>query len=195
MVIFFGIKMLGKRFPISNQGIYEIKIDFAIPEWRHWDPGNGFLRKVQPWNLGQRFVTGKDAFSAGVEDIGEAVPVLPDGSCADPDLYNTGNGFCTVPGRYDIGRHFFLTGGLSGSKETYEKLLSSIWSFYQVLPKSFIDTNPMMQKMFKKPEYLKAMDTLCGTSGNDFYFRPLQVDLLFLIKVINYNLLLASERE
>ena len=46
-----------------------------------------FLFKIK---LGQRFVTGKDAFSAGVEHIGEAVPVLPDGSCANPDLYNTG---------------------------------------------------------------------------------------------------------
>ena len=91
-----------------------------------------------------------------------------------------------VPGRYDIGRHFFLTGGLSGSKETYEKLLSSIWSFYQVLPKSFIDTNPMMQKMFKKPEYLKAMNTLCGTNGNDFYFRPLQVNY-YLIVIFNFG--------
>ena len=64
-------------------------------------------------------------------------------------------------------------------KETYEKLMSSLWSYYQILPKSFIDTNPLFKKMFTKPEYTKAMNTLCGAEGEgEYYFRPLQVNIV-----------------
>lgn len=127
----------------------------------------------------QRFTTGKEAFADGVEHLGEGVPVAEDGSCPNDELFATGNGLCVVPGRFDIARHYFMTGGLSGAKETFQKLISSVFSFYQVLPKHFIDTNPMMQNMFKKPEYLKAMNTLCASEGsNDFYFRPLQVNVV-----------------
>ena len=127
----------------------------------------------------QRFTTGKEAFADGVEHLGEGVPVAADGSCPSDELFATGHGMCVVPGRLDIGRHYFMTGGLSGAKETFQKLISSVFSFYQVLPKSFIDTNPMMQKMFKKPEYLQAMNTLCAADGTkDFYFRPIQVNVV-----------------
>ena len=34
-----------------------------------------------------------------------------------------------LPGRIDIGRHFILTGGLLGLKESHEKLVSRVLSF------------------------------------------------------------------
>ena len=79
------------------------------------------------------------------------------------------------------GRHYFLTGGLSGAKEFYYKLLSSVFAYYQVLSKEFIDTNPMMKRLFKKPEYLQAMNKLCkANAAGEYYFRPVQVNVVMI---------------
>jgi hypothetical protein len=125
----------------------------------------------------RRFVTGLDAFSddRGIEHIGEGVDADENGNCPK-DLYRTEQGNCFIPGRFDIGKHFFLSGGLTGAKETYEKLLSSIYAYYGILPKDFIETSPILERLFKRPQYVEAVETLCKKHGQeDFYFKPTQV--------------------
>jgi hypothetical protein len=70
-------------------------------------------------------------YHAAREDIGEAVP-LTDAKegCKHPFLVpNNNRTLCVLPGRIDIGRHFVLTGGLQGLKESHERLVSRILSF------------------------------------------------------------------
>mmetsp|Transcript_14435 Transcript_14435/g.25227 ORF Transcript_14435/g.25227 Transcript_14435/m.25227 type:complete len:352 (-) Transcript_14435:165-1220(-) len=63
------------------------------------------------------------------EHVGEAVPTV-NGSCAHPFLVPSGDGtLCILPGRVDIGRHYILTGGVEGLKESYESLVSRVQSF------------------------------------------------------------------
>ena len=83
----------------------------------------------------------------------------------------------------DIGQHYFKTGGTTGAKEFFDKLQSSIYAFYSVLPIEFIKEEPMFQDMFKKQEYQKAMATLCQsqeTVGQEYFFRPLQVNIVMV---------------
>jgi len=130
----------------------------------------------------RRFVTGLDAFSddRGIEHIGEGVDADENGNCPK-DLYRTEQGNCFIPGRFDIGKHFFLSGGLTGAKETYEKLLSSIYAYYGILPKDFIETSPILERLFKRPQYVEAMDTLCRKHGQeDYYFKPTQVNIVLV---------------
>ena len=156
---------------------------FEIPELFSEEEVQSLREYVLKHN---RFVTGKEAFSAGVEDNGEGIPVDENGDCpADRDLFNTGNGLCVTLGRMDIAQHFFKTGGTTGAKEFFNKLQSSVYAFYKVLPIEFIKEEPMFQDMFKKPEYQKAMATLCQSqekSGQDesYFFRPLQVNIVVI---------------
>ena len=53
-----------------------------------------------------RFLTGKEAFSDGVGNIGEAIPADKDGKCpTDPELY-LADGQCIVPGKFVL-EYFF----------------------------------------------------------------------------------------
>ena len=65
------------------------------------------------------------------EDIGEAIPLTDESdSCKHPYLVpNVNRKACVLPGRIDIGRHFILTGGLQGLKESHERLVSRVLSF------------------------------------------------------------------
>ena len=179
----YGINYgLGKM--LGDSRIYDKEQPhFEIPELFSEEEVQSLREYVLKHN---RFVTGKEAFSAGVEDNGEGIPVDENGDCpADRDLFNTGNGLCVTLGRMDIAQHFFKTGGTTGAKEFFNKLQSSVYAFYKVLPIEFIKEEPMFQDMFKKPEYQKAMATLCQSqekSGQDdsYFFRPLQVNIVVI---------------
>ena len=167
-------KMLGNSAVFEEEQPY-----FEIPELFSEEEVQSLREYVLKHD---RFLTGKEAFSAGIEDNGEGIPVDENGLCpADRDLFNTGNGLCVTPGRMDIGQHYFKTGGTTGAKEFFDKLQSSIYAFYRVLPIEFIKEEPMFQDMFKKPEYQKAMATLCQSQesvGQEYFFRPLQVNIV-----------------
>jgi len=174
----FGIPVLnyGINSIIGNNTIYEKEMDhFEIEDLF----SNEEVEELREYVFQHdRFLTGKEAFAAGVEELGEAVQPDENGNCPS-ELYSTGNGKCVIPGRYDIGRHYFLTGGSTGAKETFEKLTSSIYAFYRVLPIEFIKSNKMFQNMFAKQEYQSAMSNLCTAQQNgNFYFRPLQVNIV-----------------
>lgn len=73
--------------------------------------------------------------TSAVEHIGEAMPVLPDGSCEHPYLVPNANGtLCILPSRLDIGRHYMITGGRKSLKEPYGSLVSRILGFSKYVP-------------------------------------------------------------
>lgn len=64
------------------------------------------------------------------EHIGEAIPISVDGSCAHPFLVpNSDRSLCVLPGRIDVGRHYILSGGVEGLKESYTSLVARVQSF------------------------------------------------------------------
>lgn len=64
------------------------------------------------------------------EHIGEAVPINENGKCDHPFLIpNSNRSLCVLPGRVDVARHYILTGGPDGIKESYDKLISRVQSF------------------------------------------------------------------
>mmetsp|Transcript_11273 Transcript_11273/g.20944 ORF Transcript_11273/g.20944 Transcript_11273/m.20944 type:complete len:476 (-) Transcript_11273:730-2157(-) len=64
------------------------------------------------------------------EHIGEAQAIQQDGTCAHPFLVPNQNGtLCILPGRIDIARHYAMTGGYSGLKESLKTLFSRLQSF------------------------------------------------------------------
>lgn len=64
------------------------------------------------------------------EHIGEAVPIGANGKCAHPYLIpSQSKKECVLPGRIDVARHFMLSGGVEGVKESYDDLVSRVQSF------------------------------------------------------------------
>ena len=79
-------------------------------------------------------------------------PPDSNGKCYGDTFLNQ-DGICSISGRYDLGVHHFMTGGISGHKEFFEKLIPSIYAFYLVMPKEHIEDNKMFDRMFANPEY------------------------------------------
>merc|ERR1711868_237539 len=115
----------------------------------------------------------------GVQHIGEGQPPDANGICPG-DMALNNEGVCTITGRYDLAVHHFLTGGISGHKEFFPKLVSSIYAFYLVMPKEHIDENKMFDRMFANPEYRQYMDRLCGGQGANYFFKPQQVNVVMV---------------
>jgi len=94
------------------------------------------------------------------EHIGEERPMTPEGGCDHRFLVpNVNRTACVLPGRIDIGRHYILTGGLHGHKETYDQLVARVLSFgrYIFAP----DDYPVIKKLFGKPAFKAAAASVC----------------------------------
>ena len=127
----------------------------------------------------RRFLTGKEAFAEGIQHMGEAKPPNAEGRCFGDTFLNQ-DGICTIAGRYDLGIHHFMTGGISGHKEFYEKLIPSIYAFYLVMPKEHIEDNKMFDRMFANTEYRQYMNRLCSSQGENYFFKPQQVNVVMV---------------
>ena len=58
------------------------------------------------------------------EHIGEAIEMV-NGTCDHPFLVPSVEGTqCVLPGRIDIGKHWILSGGVNGIKESYKSMIS-----------------------------------------------------------------------
>lgn len=98
------------------------------------------------------------------EHVGEARPVDEDGSCAHPFLVPDSTGkLCVLPGRIDVGRHFALTGGSEGLKESYDKIISRLQSFGRYhFDWSALD--PVVTDLFQDEKFLDAARATCPRS-------------------------------
>ena len=99
-------------------------------------------------------------YSTANEHIGEAVPAEPDGSCSHPFLVpNSKREQCVLPGRIDIGKHYILSGGVEGLKESYGSLVSRVQSFGAYL--FDMESYPQIGALFGSDRFQEAAAGVC----------------------------------
>lgn len=94
------------------------------------------------------------------EHIGEAEPIGDDGKCEHPFLTpDNAKENCVLPGRVDIGKHFVMTGGVNGLKESYDTMLARIQSFgrYMFNPSDY----PAVADLFDSEKFQRAAKSVC----------------------------------
>ena len=183
VLLSFGLRYLPQFF-YGNQRIHEKELPIQVID--------NFLAEEDISELldwikeERRFATAVEAATQGVVSIGEEEPILPDGTCESTEFTSANGDFCHVGGRADIFKHYAMTGGWYGAKETVEKLFSSIYSFINYYPDKVKD--PTIQKLFDSETYKKSIRDMCGTSLNldkieqleNIKFHPLQVNIVMI---------------
>ena len=99
------------------------------------------------------------------EHIGEAIPARLEENgtvvvCDHPLLIpSRDRSQCVLPGRLDIAKHFFSTGGALGLRESYKTLISRIQSFgaYHF----DLDRYPVVTRLFNEKSFLAAAKEVC----------------------------------
>jgi hypothetical protein len=106
----------------------------------------------------------KSGFVGAREDIGEAQPLRPDGTCEHPFLIpNVNRTMCCLPQRIDIVRHFVLTGGVDGAREPYESLIERVSSFGKYIAGN-LARYPVVEDLFQSENFQSAAKKICPTS-------------------------------
>uniref|UniRef100_A0A914E875 Uncharacterized protein n=1 Tax=Acrobeloides nanus TaxID=290746 RepID=A0A914E875_9BILA len=96
------------------------------------------------------------------KNVGEAMPILEDGTCSEPFFIPTLDGTqCILPGRYEMNRHWMKYGGLEGLKETYEELTSRIKFFMYARYVFDIKNHPVVKSLFYSEKFIKAAKEIC----------------------------------
>jgi len=96
------------------------------------------------------------------EDIGEDQPINNDGSCSHKFLFpNIDKTKCHLPQRVDIGKHFVMTGGLDGIKESYKELVDRVSSFGKYTFIDEINKFPSVKHLFESDNFQKAAKSVC----------------------------------
>ncbi len=109
------------------------------------------------------------------EHIGEAIPIGPGGRCDHPFLIPSSDKTqCVLPGRIDIGRHYILTGGPDGIKETYDKLVSRVQSFGRYMFE--LDKYPLVQRLFDSESFTRVARAVCPDDRQ--YLDPFQFNII-----------------
>lgn len=138
---------------------------------------NELIREMQdfPSNLNADL---KSGFSGAREDIGEGQPIGFDGTCSHPFLVpNLNKTLCVLPQRIDVGRHFVLTGGPDGVRESYEKLIARALSFGRYM--TDLSNYPVVENLFGSDGFQNAAKQVCPVEKP--YLDPFQFN--FIIQV------------
>jgi hypothetical protein len=112
------------------------------------------------------------------EHIGEAIAIGDDGKCAHEFLVpNSNRSICVLPGRIDIGRHYILSGGVDGLKESFDGLLNRIQSFgrYMFNPAEY----PVVMDLFKSDKFQSFAKKVCPLQKQ--FLDPFQFN--FIVQV------------
>mmetsp|Transcript_1129 Transcript_1129/g.699 ORF Transcript_1129/g.699 Transcript_1129/m.699 type:complete len:436 (+) Transcript_1129:43-1350(+) len=119
-------------------------------------------------------------FTPTHEHIGEAQPILPDGTCAHPLLFpDMGKTSCILPQRIDIGKHYVLTGGLDGVKEKVSEGIDRLSSFARYTINDNIDKYPPVKKLFYSDKFQSAAKRVCPK--NDSYLDTFQFSYIIQV--------------
>jgi hypothetical protein len=138
-------------------------------------PPDAAARLVAMVHASGPYRTAAEDDTAGVH-TGESVP-LGDPACSHPYLApNRERGQCTMPSRIDVARHFLMTGGRGGYKETYERLVSRVLAPLGYVFDKF-DT-PDMQLLFNSSTYVEHARDVC--QGRT-HFDPFQLNLILVL--------------
>ena len=94
------------------------------------------------------------------EHIGEAREISSNGTCDHPFLVPSVNRtHCVLPGRIDIGKHWILSGGVNGIKESYKSMISRVQSFGRY---NFdFSRYDVVQELFQDPKFLEMAHEVC----------------------------------
>jgi hypothetical protein len=103
----------------------------------------------------------KSGFAGAREDIGEGRPILSDGSCTHPFLIpNMNKTSCILPQRVDVGRHFVMTGGPDGARESYESVVARVSSFGRYMVGD-LSKYPVVDELFQSDSFQSAAKQIC----------------------------------
>lgn len=133
-----------------------------------------------PSNIAADLKTG--GFSVKHRHIGEGRPVKEDGSCGHPFLTPLPNSdLCSLPQRIDVGRHFILTGGPDGTRESFSNMVQRVTSFgrYYMGPEALDGLSPIVKDLFKEPKFEEAARSVCPADKQ--FLDPFQFN--FIIQV------------
>lgn len=109
------------------------------------------------------------------EHIGEAVPLGPSGKCSHALMVpNKNRTLCVFPGRMDIGRHYIMTGGHEGLRESYERLVSRVLSFGVYLFN--LTQYPPLAALFQDEGFLEGSRSVCPHDRR--YLDPFQFNFI-----------------
>ena len=148
------------------------------------------IQELQDWiKSEQRFSSNVVNTARGVVSVGEEELALPDGSCLDKDYVSYDGKICHYNARSNVFRHYIITGGFYGAKETIDKLSSSVYSFY---PESLLSgnyyphevNNPIVGRIFDSDKFQIEAKKLCkeglgheSTNDEDIVYRPLKFNI------------------
>ena len=117
-----------------------------------------------------------DSYKVLRDNIGEAVPFnTTSNSCPHAFLMPNGDkSMCVFPGRVDVGRHYVMSGGIEGLKESYDTLVSRVQPFQKYM---FDYPNyPVAKQLLESPEFQKLALGVCPS--NKQYLDAFQVNLI-----------------
>lgn len=103
-------------------------------------------------------------YTALHEHVGEAVPINADGKCDHPLMVpDSKETNCILPGRADVARHYLLTGGMQGLKQSFGTGASRLQSFGRYHFNTTF-TQPRFapaRALFEQPSFKEAAKTVC----------------------------------
>jgi hypothetical protein len=107
--------------------------------------------------------------------IGEALAPEADGTCSHPLFTpSPSSKLCTLAGRVDVGRHYIMTGGAEGLRETYASLASRTQSFIKFLYD--LEDRPRVQALFASPKFRRVAQDVCPKARQ--LLDPFQTNLI-----------------
>ena len=133
-----------------------------------------------PSNIAADLKTG--GFDVKHKHIGEGRPVKEDGSCGHPFLTPLPNSkLCSLPQRIDVGRHFILTGGPDGTRESFANMVQRVTSFgrYYMGSEALDQLSPIVKELFKEPKFEEAAKSVCPAHKQ--FLDPFQFNFIIQI--------------
>ena len=180
-VLLGAVLRYGPHAFYGNTRVYDKEVPLAVID--DFLPESSIEKLQDLIKRERRFATAVEAsMETGVQSMGEAVPVKLDGSCPD-DMFAPDGKTCAFGGRIDIFKHFAITGGFWGAKETVEKLFSSIFTFINYYPNLIED--PAIKELFAMPQYTEEINRICSAGygydqTREMVFHPLQVNIVMI---------------
>lgn len=154
----YGLFLMGNRMSVLPRQEHPFEVLDHI-----WTPKE-FNSLQEMWQNMGPFQTVKEDMTSNIIDIGEAVPILPNGKCPHQYLipnYNIQK--CVLPSRIDVAHHHFKSGGISARKEKFESLIGRLLAFNKILHFKDIDDyqNTSINSLFSSLKYLEASKRIC----------------------------------
>lgn len=119
-------------------------------------------------------------FTPRYDDIGESQEIQPDGTCSHPFLFpNANKTRCHLPQRVDIGKHFIMTGGVDGLKESYRDLVDRVSSFGRYTFPEQLDDYPAVKGLFESKRFQSAARSVCPADKQ--FLDPFQFNYIIQV--------------